>query len=357
MAHRNLTRRQFAFMGAAAAASAALGLGGCAPGTSPSSSASSSTSSSTSSAQGQAGSSRAASSSSAQPAGSATSSSAASSASPANAPFPIADKVLASGHAMPAFGIGTWTLSDEQAEASVACALANGYRLVDTAQYYRNEEGVGRAVRSAMQAGLAREDVFVTSKIMPSSYQRAAESIDESLAKLDIGYIDLMLIHQPGGNDEEVWRALEEAVGAGKVRSIGISNYYTPEHYDSIAQLAQVPVSLVQNENHPYYQNGGLKPHVEASGGFVESWYPLGGRPGVAQMLADETLGAIAAAHGKTVAQTILRWHVQSGFIAIPGSGNSDHIAENIQIFDFELSPDDMAAIAALDGIGRFENW
>ncbi len=258
---------------------------------------------------------------------------------------------------MPAFGIGTWTLSDEEAEASVACALENGYRLVDTAQYYRNEEGVGRAVRAAMDAGRDREDIFVTSKIMPSSYERAAESIDESLAKLDIGYIDLMLIHQPGSNDEAVWRALEESVAAGKVRSIGISNYYTPEHYDAIANIAEVPVALVQNENHPYYQNSQLQSYVEGTGGFVESWYPLGGRPGVAQMLADETLGAIAAAHGKTVAQTILRWHVQSGYIAIPGSGNPDHIAENIQIFDFELTEEDMASIAALDGIGRFENW
>ena len=360
---RSLTRRDFAVLGAAAGASLALGIAGCTPG-GPSPAASSLATGEPADASSAAA---GTSSSSAQPAHEATSSTAHQPQSASSAPeaaattpaaFPIEDKMLASGYAMPALGIGTWTLSNEQAELSSYTALSCGYRLIDTAQYYGNEEGVGRAVRRAIEDGIAaREDIFVTSKIMPSSYERAAESIDESLARLDIGYIDLMLIHQPGGNDEAVWRALEEASQAGKVRSIGISNYYTPEHYDSIASIAQVPVALVQNENHPYYQNAQLKEHVEGTGGFVESWYPLGGRPGVAQMLANEVLAEIAAAHGKTPAQAILRWHLQSGFIAIPGSSNPDHIAENSQVFDFELTAEDMARIATLDGAGRFENW
>ena len=340
-------------MGAAAAAGMALGLTAC--------SRAQEAGSSVSSAAGSASSeplsaSSLADSSSSSALGSSTSQVA--SSSQGSVIHAIEDKLLNSGFTMPVLGLGTWTLSADEAEASSYCALENGYRLIDTAQYYGNEEGVGRAVRRAVADGLcAREDVFVTSKIMPSSFERAAESIDESLARLDIGYLDLMLIHQPGSNDEAVWRALEDAVRAGKVRSIGISNYYTPDRYDAIADIAEIPVALVQNENHPYYQNGDLQAHVEDTGSFVESWYPLGGRPGVAQMLANETLNAIAQAHGKTVAQAILRWHVQAGYIAIPGSSNPDHIAENIQIFDFALAEDEMAQIANLNGVGRFENW
>lgn len=365
--HNNMDRRQFVRLGATAAAGMALGLAGCSgaqevggsvPGAAGDASASSIASFSSSPASSLLDSTSAAVSASASASAASSSAAQAAASSPSAAVHVIEDKLLASGFTMPVLGLGTWTLSADEAEASSYCALENGYRLIDTAQYYGNEEGVGRAVRRAVADGLcAREDVFVTSKIMPSSFERAAESIDESLARLDIGYLDLMLIHQPGSNDEAVWRALEDAARAGKVRSIGISNYYTPEHYDAIADIAEIPVALVQNENHPYYQNTDLQAHVEHTGSFVESWYPLGGRPGVAQMLANETLNAIAQAHGKTVAQAILRWHVQAGYIAIPGSSDPDHIAENIQVFDFALSDDEMAQIAAMDGVGRFENW
>ncbi len=353
MIQGRLDRRQFVRLGATAAASMAFGLAAC--------SSAQESAGSTSTAAENASSETSASSltDSASASSSAFSSSVTqASSSQSVAAYAVEDKLLASGFTMPALGLGTWTLSVDEAEASTYCALENGYRLVDTAQYYGNEEGVGSAVRRAVADGLcAREDVFVTSKIMPSSFDRAAESIDESLARLDLGYIDLMLIHQPGSNDEAVWRALEDAVRAGKLRSIGISNYYTPEHYDAIASIAEIPVVLVQNENHPYYQNNDLQVHVESTGSFVESWYPLGGRPGVAQLLANETLNSIAAVHGKTAAQAILRWHVQAGYIAIPGSSNPSHIAENIQIFDFALSDDEMAQVAALNGVGRFENW
>ena len=361
MTTRYVDRRQFVCLGATAAASMVFGLAACssAPdGVKSASSAASSAAGNGSSVPSPPSSELGLASGSASSHEIDSSATQVGSVSQGAATHAVEDKRLVSGFTMPALGLGTWTLSVDQAEASSYCALENGYRLIDTAQYYGNEEGVGNAVRRAVSDGLcAREDVFVTSKIMPSSFDRAASSIDESLARLDIGYVDLMLIHQPGNQDEVVWRALEDAVRAGKVRSIGISNYYTPASYDAVANIAEIPVALVQNENHPFYQNDDLQAYVERAGSFVESWYPLGGRPGVAQLLANETLQAIAAAHGKTVAQTILRWHVQAGYIAIPGSSNPDHIAENIQIFDFALSEGEMAQISALNGVGRFENW
>ena len=267
--------------------------------------------------------------------------------------------MLNSGFAMPVFGIGTWTLSDAVAEESVYCALEDGYRLVDTAQYYGNEAGVGRAVSRADDAGVvAREDVFVTTKVSPPGYADPTSAVDERLLQLGLDYIDLLLIHQPGRNDEGVYRAMEQAVRDGKVRSVGISNYYTPEDLDAVLAYAEIPPAVIQNENHPYYQNTELAVYArDACGAFVESWYPLGGRGHTDVLFSDGTIASIAASHGVSPAQVILRWHVQAGFIAIPGSSNPDHIAENIGIFDFELTGDEMSKMAALDRQQRFENW
>ena len=265
---------------------------------------------------------------------------------------------LNSGYEMPILGLGTWTLSNEEAENSVYHALKDGYRLIDTARYYQCETGVGKGIKKAVEEGIVkREDVFVTSKIMPSDYERAAQGINDSLRDLGLDYIDLMLIHQPGSNDEAVYKAMEQAVRDGKVRSIGISNYYTPEAFDEVMSYAQIPPAVIQNENHIYYQNTALQEYARKYGVVVESWYPFGGRGHTSENFNNEPVTAIAKSHGKTSAQVILRWHLQAGYIAIPGSSNPDHIAENYRIFDFELTDDEMRQIAAVNKNQRYENW
>ena len=265
---------------------------------------------------------------------------------------------LNSGYEMPILGLGTWTLSNEEAENSVYHALKDGYRLIDTARYYQCETGVGKGIKKAVEEGIVkREDVFVTSKIMPGDYERAAQGINDSLRDLGLDYIDLMLIHQPGSNDKAVYKAMEQAVRDGKVRSIGISNYYTPEAFDEVMSYAQIPPAVIQNENHIYYQNTALQEYVRKYGVVVESWYPFGGRGHTSENFNNETVTAIAKSHGKTSAQIILRWHLQAGYIAIPGSSNPEHIAENYRIFDFELTDDEMQQIAAVNKNQRYENW
>ena len=272
--------------------------------------------------------------------------------------YKIPDVTLNSGYTMPVIGLGTWTLSDDQAEASVYAALKTGIRLIDTARYYGNETGVGRGIRRAIDDGIVtREEIFITSKIMPGDYDHAALGIDHSLRDLGLDYIDLMLIHQPGWNDKAVYRAMEQAVRDGKVRSIGISNYYTPEAVEEVLSFAEIMPAVIQNENHLYYQNKALQEYVQQYGIVVESWYPFGGRGHTREHFTNETIVRIAGAHGKTPAQIILRWQIQDGYIAIPGSSNPDHIAENYDIFDFELSNQEMMEIRDLDRQARYENW
>ncbi len=265
---------------------------------------------------------------------------------------------LNSGYDMPVIGLGTWTLSNQDAEEAVYTAIRCGYRLIDTARYYDNETGVGKGIRKAIAEGLVkREDIFVTSKIMPASYANPEQAINESLARLDIGYIDLMLIHQPGSNDRAVYRAMEEAVRAKKLRSIGISNYYSPASVDEVLSYAEITPAVIQNENHIYYQNRLLRDHVKAKGIIVEAWYPFGGRNHIQDVLNNPTIMAIAGKHQKTSAQVILRWQVQSGYVAVPGSRNPHHIAENIAIGDFQLTDAEMKNIDAINQGKRYENW
>ena len=265
---------------------------------------------------------------------------------------------LNSGYSMPVFGLGTWTLDNDTAESCVYTAIRSGYRLIDTARYYGNELGVGRGVRKAIAEGIiSREDVFITSKIVPADKRNYDALINESNNALGLKYIDLMLIHQPGYGDKDLYKALERAVKSGKVRSIGISNYYTPEDYEYIAGDAEIPPAVVQNENHPYYQNTELQKYLQRSGVFIESWYPLGGRGHTQELFADPVIAEIAQAHRKSPAQVIIRWHIQAGYIVIPGSKNPEHIRENIDVFDFELIDDEMKAIQNLNRNRRFENW
>lgn len=272
--------------------------------------------------------------------------------------YQIEDIMLNSGYQMPVIGIGTWTLSNDEAEKSVYHALKSGMRLIDTARYYRCEVGVGKGIQRAIDEGIvSREEIFVTSKIMPSDFDRAAQGIDDSLRDLNLSYLDLMLIHQPGTNDKAVYQAMEKAVRDGKVRSIGISNYYTKEAVDEVLSYAEIVPAVIQNENHLYYQNNELQEYVKKYGIVVESWYPFGGRGHTQENFNNDVIVQLADKYGKTSAQIILRWQVQAGYIAIPGSSNPEHIAENYDIFDFELSEDEMQSIYELDRQERYENW
>ena len=266
--------------------------------------------------------------------------------------------LLNSGYEMPIIGLGTWTLNDDEAENSVYHALKSGMRLIDTARYYGNEVRVGRGLQKAINEGIVtREDVFITSKIYGGNYDRAGGIIDDALKDLNVDYIDLLLIHQPGHDDEGVYKAMEDAVRAGKLRSIGISNYYTKEQVDEVLSFAVIVPAVIQNENHLYYQNTELQEYVRQYGIVIESWYPFGGRGHTSEHFGNEVIKELAEKYGKSSAQIILRWQLQAGFIAIPGSVNPDHIAENYDIFDFKLSEEDMQLIRGLDRHERYENW
>ena len=265
---------------------------------------------------------------------------------------------LNSGYEMPIIGLGTWTQNDEETANSVYYALEDGYRLIDTAQYYGNERGVGEGLRRAIDDCIVtREEVFITTKIMPSGYNNAYNSIDESLERLGVDYIDLLLIHQPGSNDEEVYKAMEQGVYDGKVKSIGISNYYTKEEIDEVLSYATIVPAVIQNENHIYYQNTDLKEYVSQYGIIIESWYPFGGRGHTSENFNNEVIRDISTKYNKTSAQIILRWQLQAGYIVIPGSSNPDHILENYSIFDFSLNEEDMKNIADINKNQRYENW
>jgi diketogulonate reductase-like aldo/keto reductase len=265
---------------------------------------------------------------------------------------------LNDGRVMPSVGIGTYLLSPDEAEASVREALKVGYRLIDTAEYYGDEAGVGRGVKKAINEGIInREDVFITTKIMPGAYSNPDIAIEDSLKTLDIDYIDLMLIHQPGSNDEKVYKSMEKYYKNGKLKSIGISNYYTKSQVDKVLSYATITPAIIQNENHIYYQNNVLQEYIKNYGIIIESWYPFGGRGHTSENFNNEVIVNLANKYKKTSAQIILRWNLQAGYIVIPGSKNPDHIKENYNIFDFELSSEDMEKIYNINKNQRYENW
>ncbi len=253
--------------------------------------------------------------------------------------------MLNSGYEMPLNGIGTYSLTDEVCVESVSAALEKGVRLIDTAYMYHNEAEVGEAVRSS---GISREEIFVTTKLYPNQFDEPEKAIDEALEKLNIEYIDLMLLHHPGTNDVKAYKAMEQAVAEGKIRSIGLSNWYVEELEEFLPQVTITP-ALVQNEIHPYYQENDVIPYIQKLGIVVQGWYPLGGRGHTAELLGDKVISEIAKAHGKSSAQVILRWNLQKGVVVIPGSSNPDHIQENTELYDFELIEDEMQQINALD--------
>lgn len=253
--------------------------------------------------------------------------------------------LLNSGYQMPIVGIGTYSLSHESCVESVTEHLKAGGRLIDTAFMYHNEKAVGEAVR---QSGIAREEVFVITKLYPSQYANAEAAIEEALQKLDLGYIDMMLLHHPGAHEVEAYKAMEKAVQDGKIRSIGLSCFYMEELDAFLPQITIMP-ALVQNEIHPYYQDNDVIPYIQSKGIVVQGWYPFGGRKSNGVLFRDPVIADIAQAHGKTLAQVILRWNLQKSVVVIPGSSNPDHIRENLDIFDFELTGEEMTRIKALD--------
>lgn len=252
---------------------------------------------------------------------------------------------LNSGYRMPIYGIGTYSLTDSECIDSVTAALENGVRLIDTAYMYHNEESVGEAVRNS---GIPREEIFVITKLYPNQFSDPESAIEDALKKLDIGYIDMMLLHHPGAGDVDAYLAMEKAVADGKIRSIGLSNWYVEELEEFLPQITVTP-ALIQNEIHPYYQENDVIPYIHDLGIVVQGWYPLGGRGHTAELLGNEVISKIADAHGKSSAQVILRWNLQKGVVVIPGSSNPYHIKENTELFDFELTEDEMEQINALD--------
>jgi len=250
---------------------------------------------------------------------------------------------LNNGVEMPLVGLGTYQLSPDEAQASVTFALDNGYELIDTANVYVNERGVGRGMRASTKA---REDVFLETKLWPSFYD-SGTAVDETLERLGVAYIDLMILHQPAGNIRAGYRKLEDAYRAGKLRSIGISNFNAAEVQHLIDECEVMP-ALIQTECHPYFPQTELKELLARHNIALQAWYPLGGR-GNDSIMGEPLIGELAKAHGKSPAQVILRWHVQQGNIVIPGSKTPSHIAQNIELFDFALTDEEMARIAALD--------
>lgn len=264
--------------------------------------------------------------------------------------FETKSVTLNSGYTMPINGLGTYSLHGETCVNSVKSALRSGVRLIDTASAYGNEEEVGQAIREAIDEGIIkREDVFVATKIYPGSEMANPEqSIQACLDRLDIGYVDMMLLHHPDQNDVKAYRAMEKFVEEGKIRSLGLSNWYVKELGEFLPQVTITP-ALVQNEIHPYYQENDVIPYIQDLGIVVQGWYPLGGRGYTAELLENEVVSGIAKAHNVSSAQVILRWNLQKGVVVIPGSSNPDHIKENAELYGFELTDAEMARINALD--------
>ena len=252
---------------------------------------------------------------------------------------------LNNGVGMPQLGYGVFQVSPVEAERCVADALSVGYRMIDTAQAYQNEEGVGTAIR---KSGIKRENVFLVDKVWMGNYEddAAARSIDESLRKLGTDYIDLMLLHQPFGDRYNSYRALEDALKAGKVRAIGVSNFY-PDHLIDLSHFVDVVPAVNQVETHVFFQQTEARKYMDELGVAHMSWGPLAeGKNG---FFSNETLAAIGAAHGKTGPQVALRYLLQRGIIVIPKSTHKERMAQNLQLFDFTLTDKEMNEILKLD--------
>lgn len=252
---------------------------------------------------------------------------------------------LNNGIKMPILGYGVYQVTPEECERCVLDAISVGYRSIDTAQAYANEEGVGAAIA---KCGVLREELFITTKvwITNAGYEKAKKSIDESLRKLQSDYIDLILIHQPFGDYYGTYRAMEEAYKAGKLRAIGVSNFY-PDRYIDIAHFAEVKPAVNQVETHVFQQQKTAKEYMEKYGTQIESWGPFA--EGKNDFFKNPVLTEIGAAHGKSAAQTALRFLIQSGVVVIPKSTHKERMEENLNVFDFVLTDEEIQKIETLD--------
>ena len=253
---------------------------------------------------------------------------------------------LNNGIKMPILGYGVYQVAPEECERCVSDAVSVGYRSIDTAQAYANEEGVGAAIA---KCGVPREELFITTKvwITNAGYEKAKKSIDESLRKLQSEYIDLLLIHQPFGDYYGTYRAMEEAYKAGKLRAIGVSNFY-PDRYVDIAHFAEIKPAVNQVETHVFQQQKTAKEYMKKYGTQIESWGPFA--EGKNDFFNNPVLKEIGGAHGKSAAQTALRFLIQSGVVVIPKSTHKERMKENLNVFDFVLTDEEMQKIEALDG-------
>jgi 2,5-diketo-D-gluconate reductase A len=257
---------------------------------------------------------------------------------------------LSNGVAIPALGLGTSPMDDAQTEATVAAAMGAGYRLVDTAENYGNERGVGRGLRAS---GIDRDEVFVTTKFNERWHglDEAKEAFANSAERLGLDRIDLLLIHWPNPKRDryvDAWRGMVQLLEDEKVRAIGVSNF-KPAHLDRLLEGTGVAPHVNQVQLDPRIPRADERSYHAAHGIVTESWSPIGAG---GDLLADATIGDVARAHDKTPAQIVLRWHVQLGLVPIPKTSKADRLAENIDVFDFELSPDEMDRIASLDRRG-----
>lgn len=253
---------------------------------------------------------------------------------------------LNNGVEMPKLGLGVFLAKDlQECEDSVVYALRHGYRMVDTAASYGNEEAVGNAIK---RCGVPRDEIFVTTKVrnQDCGYEATKRAFDESMEKLQLDYLDLYLIHHPYGDYYGAWRAMEDLYREGRIRAIGVANFNADRIVDLVAHNEVVP-AVDQVEFHPYFQQAGAFATLKEYGIRMEAWSPLGGQG--SGILSNETLIEVAERYGKSSAQVILRWDVQRGVVTIPKSVHANRLDANIDVFDFELSDDDMAAIAALD--------
>lgn len=264
---------------------------------------------------------------------------------------------LNNGVEMPRFGLGTFLQgSNEICKQSCLTALRAGYRHIDTAHAYYDEEGVGEAVK---ESGIPRNEIWITSKLWPTEYGegKTLKAIDEMLARLQTDYIDLLYVHQPVGDFVGAWKDMEKAVKQGKVRALGISNFdANDEVFNEIMEKSTIKPAVLQIECHPYAQRLEMRKKAAKYGIQMECWFPLGGAMSNGALFKDPVIKKIAESHGKTPAQVILRWHIQEGFSVIPGATNPDYIKENIQIFDFSLTDEEMQQMRSLNKEKRFFN-
>lgn len=252
---------------------------------------------------------------------------------------------------MPQIGIGTYLLEPNDAYNSVLNALKMGYRLIDTANAYRNERAVGRAIKDSK---MKREDIFVSTKLWASEYENEA-AVEETLERLNLDYIDLLFIHQPTKNWRSGYKQLVKAYKEGKIRSIGISNF-EGEYIKEVLAEFDVKPQVIQVECHPFYPQVELRKITDIEDIKIMSWYPLGGKGMTNDLLENSVILDLASKYNKTSAQIVLKWHIEMGFIVIPGSKNVSHIKDNINIFDFNLTKDDMDKIASLNNGQRRYN-